>query len=143
MFTKFKYKNLVEACIRKSCKRHNIKIIALSVMPDHVHMVADVPTNLSIDKATQLIKGGSSYLFFKAHPKARLRYPRGNLWSRGKFRSSIGYVSVPDSVAYVLHQEETKLTSLISGNLGLKSQEGRHLINLLFEYIKRFIYSRI
>ena len=31
MFTKFKYKNLAEACIRKACKRYNIQIIALSV----------------------------------------------------------------------------------------------------------------
>lgn len=118
MFSKFKYKNLADACIRKSCKRYNIQIIALTVMPDHVHLIANLPTNLSVDKAMQLIKGYSAYIFFRAHPKARLRYPRGHLWSRGKFRSSIGYVSVPDSISYVLNQEETELTSL-TGNLGL------------------------
>lgn len=118
MFTKFEYKNLAEACIRKACKKYNIQVIALSVMPDHVHMINNLPSNLSVDKALQLIKGYSSYLFFRNHPKARLRYPRGHLWSRGKFRSSIGYVSVPDSISYVLNQEETKLSSL-TGNLGL------------------------
>lgn len=118
MFTKFEYKNLAEACIRKACKQNKILLNALSVMPDHVHMIAALPTNLSLDKAIQLIKGYSSYIFFRNHPKARLRYPKGHLWSRGKFRSSIGYVSVPDSITYVLNQEETKLASL-TGNLGL------------------------
>lgn len=115
MFSKFKYKNLAEACIRKACKKHNIDIKAISVMPDHVHMVTSLPSNLCLDKATQLIKGYSSYIFFRAHPKSRLRYPRGHLWSRGKFRSSIGYSNVPDSISYVLNQEETKLASL-TGN---------------------------
>ena len=118
MFTKFKYKNLAEACIRKSCKKHRIMIKALSVMPDHVHMISNLPTNLTLDKVIQLIKGYSSYLFFRNHPKVRLRYPKGHLWSRGKFRSSIGYANVPDSITYVLNQEETELASL-TGNLRL------------------------
>jgi len=93
-------------------------IKALSVMPDHVHMISNLPTNLTLDKVIQLIKGYSSYLFFRNHPKVRLRYPKGHLWSRGKFRSSIGYANVPDSITYVLNQEETELASL-TGNLRL------------------------
>ncbi|MCM8787669.1 MAG: transposase, partial [Candidatus Omnitrophica bacterium] len=36
MFSKFKYKSLCEACIRKVATKHNLQIHVLSVMPEHV-----------------------------------------------------------------------------------------------------------
>ena len=67
MFAKFKYKNLCEASIRKAAKRHNIKVHILSVMPDHVHMLATLPKGMNDEKAFQLLKGCSAYTFFKNH----------------------------------------------------------------------------
>jgi len=57
-------------------------------------------------RALQLLKGRSAYLFFRNHPKARLRYPKGHLWSRGKFASSIGYSDIPKTISYIQNQEE-------------------------------------
>ena len=39
MFRKQEYLKLAEACIRKSAFEHKIKIIKLSVMPEHIHCV--------------------------------------------------------------------------------------------------------
>ena len=106
MFMKPKYKNLVTACICKSAKEHNIKILTLNVMPDHLHMAVQIPLTMTPSKALQLLKGRSAYLFFRNHPKARLRYPKGHLWSRGKFASSIGYSDIPKTISYIQNQEE-------------------------------------
>lgn len=114
MFSKFKYKSLMEACIRRTCVRHNIKIVAMYVMLEHVHLVVKTSVNVNPSKIVQLIKGGSSYLFFKHHPKARLRYPKGHLWSKGKFIASIGFTDLDFTIAYVLHQEEHHDSSIIS-----------------------------
>ena len=92
MFAKLKYKNLAEACIRRSAFEHKMKILEIEVMPDHVHVVAGLPGTMSPSKAMHLLKGRSAFLFFKNHEKARLRYPRGHLWSRGKFWASVGFV---------------------------------------------------
>ena len=105
MFAKFKYKNLVQACLRKTAKRHNIEIIELEVMPDHLHILIRLPTTLSISKAIQFLKGGSAYIFFRNHPKARLRYPKGHLWSKGKFYTTIGYTDLPSTLDYIRNQE--------------------------------------
>src|SRR3989344_441483 len=77
MFKKLKYKNLAEACIRKTATEKRIEILELQVLPEHVHTVIRIPDTMSISEATQLLKGRSSYLFFRNHPKARLRYPQG------------------------------------------------------------------
>ena len=104
MFAKFQYKSLCEACIRKVAKRHNINIRVLYVMPDHVHLLATLPKGMTDEEAFQLLKGGSSYLFFKNHPKARLRYPQGHLWSRGGDSRTVGYNQLSDTVLYILQQ---------------------------------------
>ena len=106
MFRKIKYKNLLTACIRRSASRHNIKIIELEVQPEHIHCVVEVSFTMSVSKTLQLLKGGSSKLFFEFHKKARLRHPRGHLWSRGKFASSVGFVQLDVVKSYVKNQSE-------------------------------------
>ena len=104
MFAKLEYKNLAEACIRKTASKHNIKIHFISVMPDHLHMLVTLPKGMVDEKAMQILKGGSAYKFFKNHPKARLRYPKGHLWSRGGSAVTVGYNQLSDTVLYILNQ---------------------------------------
>ncbi|MGB9708357.1 MAG: transposase [Candidatus Pacearchaeota archaeon] len=56
---------------------------------------------MSPSKALHLLKGISARLFFRNHPKARLRYPRGHLWSRGKFAASLGFIQIEVANDYV------------------------------------------
>jgi len=104
MFAKFKYKSLCEASIRKAASRHSIKVRVIYVMPDHVHTLVTLPKGMTDEKAMQLLKGGSSYIFFKNHPKARLRYPQGHLWSRGGSAVTVGYNQLSDTIKYILEQ---------------------------------------
>jgi len=106
MFQKWKYRKLVEACIRRAASRHGIKWIELNVQPDHIQGTAAIPFSMSPSKALQYLKGGSSKLFFEKHPQARLRYPRGHLWSRGKFAASLGFITVEAANNYVKNQDK-------------------------------------
>jgi len=106
MFAKVEQKNLCEACIRRAASLHKIKIIVISVMPEHIHVEVQVSINLSASKVLQILKGLSAKLFFEKNPKARLRYPKGHLWSRGKFASSVGIVQEEVIRRYIENQEE-------------------------------------
>ena len=106
MFKKEDQKNLIIACIRRAASLHKIKIIVLSVMPEHVHCEVQVSLAMSAACALQILKGLSSKLFFTYNEKARLRYPKGHLWSRGKFASSVGFVQEEIVRNYILNQEE-------------------------------------
>jgi len=106
MSAKFKYKNLCEAGIRKAATKHGIKIHIINVMPDHLHILATLPRGMSDEKALQTPKGGSAYSFFKNHPKARLRYPQGHLWSRGGSAATAGYNQLSETILYILNQAE-------------------------------------
>lgn len=109
MFRKEKYLNLVTACIRRAASLHRIKIVVLSVMVEHVHCEVELSLNMAPSKALQILKGLSAKLFFEHHPKARLRYPKGHLWSRGKFAASIGFVQREVVTEYIKNQKKHHL----------------------------------
>ena len=106
MFAKPKYKNLAQACLRKISVKHKIEIVELEIMLDHIHVVIRLPPMLCIEKAIMILKGGSAYLFFRNHEKARLRYPQGHLWSKGKFYTTVGYTDLPSTLDYIHNQEQ-------------------------------------
>ncbi len=51
MFAKTKYRDLAISCIRKAAYEHKIKIIELEVMPEHIHLSAEIPGTMSPSKA--------------------------------------------------------------------------------------------
>ena len=106
MFKKEGQKNLVSACIRRAASLHKIKIIVLSVMPEHIHCEVKVSLSMSASKVLLILKGLSAKLFFEYNKKARWRYPKGHLWSRGKFAASVGFVQEEKVRNYILNQEE-------------------------------------
>jgi putative transposase len=106
MFGKFEYQHLCEACIRKVAHEHAIIIHVLSIMPEHVHALVTLPKGMNDEKALQLLKGGYAYLFFRNHPKSRLRYPQGHLWSRGGCAVTVGYNQLSDTQLYILNQAQ-------------------------------------
>ena len=106
MFGKEEYCNLMGACIRRAASMHGIKIIVLAVQPEHVHCEVELTLAMSPSWALQILKGGSLYMFFRFHERARLRYPRGHLWSTGKFAASVGFVQRDVITKYVRNQKE-------------------------------------
>ena len=106
MFSKFKQKNLVVACIRKIAYNHKIKIHILKVLPNHVHMMVTLPRGMLDEKALMLLKGGSAFYFFKNHEKSRLRLPQGYLWSAGGCAVTVGYNQFETTWKYIENQEQ-------------------------------------
>src|SRR3989338_1057686 len=96
--TKYRYKmmqkqenrKLVEACIRQAAHRHGIKILALEVMPEHVHAVVEAPHTMSADSIAHLLKGYSSWKLFRGREKCARRSPRRHFWSRSYMARTVG-----------------------------------------------------
>src|SRR3989344_2700864 len=106
MFRKWKNMKLVEACIRRAASLHGIKWIKLSVQPEHIQGTAAIPMTMSPSQALQYLKGISSKLYFEKCPNARLRYPNGHLWSRGKYAASLGFVQIDVVNRYIEKQDK-------------------------------------
>ena len=106
MFRKEENRKLLEACIRRAASMHEIKMIEINVQPEHIHCIVLVKFSVSASKVLQFLKGISAKLYFEKKSKAKLRYPKGHLWSRGKFASSVGFVQLDKVQSYVRNQDE-------------------------------------
>jgi REP-associated tyrosine transposase len=97
-------KKLCEDILHEVAERHNIEIAELSVMPDHVHIVVQLPPTMSVSEVLHLLKGASSYELFRRQPLFRYRYSHSSFWSPGKFYRSVGDTDAATVLDYVRNQ---------------------------------------
>jgi putative transposase len=77
-------------------ERYKFRILALEVMPDHVHLFVSAPPKYSPSELVQLFKGISSRVLGKEYPHILRRYYWGKntaLWSAGYYVGTAGNVS--------------------------------------------------
>jgi len=92
---KFKRK-VLEGAIEKRCAeifgevatRYGAEIIALEIMPDHVHLLVEVDPQLGIHRFVKQIKFVSSHHLRKEFPALVTRLP--SLWTNRYFVSTVG-----------------------------------------------------
>ncbi len=82
-------------------RQNDMKAIEVGGMPDHVHVLLSLPSTLSIAKALQLLKGGSSKWVHDAFPEHRLF---GWQLKYGAFSTSVSQLD--KTVEYIRSQPE-------------------------------------
>ncbi len=80
---------------------NNMKALAIGGIEDHVHLLLSLPSTMTIAKAMQVIKGGSSKWLHDAFPEKR-----DFAWQEGYGAFSIGVSQVDDTIAYIQRQHE-------------------------------------
>jgi putative transposase len=78
-------------------------VIELEVMPDHVHLLLDVSPKVGIYTTVTKIKGYTSHQLRSEFPSLKSRLP--SLWTRGKFISSVGAVTLEVVKRYIENQK--------------------------------------
>ncbi|MEK6872182.1 MAG: transposase [Nanoarchaeota archaeon] len=92
--------------MRRAASLHGIKWIELNVQSEHVQGTAKIPLTLLPSTELQFLKGLSSKLFFERAENFRKRYPKGHLWSRGKFAVSLGIFQLDERNEYIRNQDK-------------------------------------
>lgn len=82
-------------------RENQMKAMAVGGIEDHVHMLLSLPSTMSVAKAMQLIKGGSSKWIHDKFPDHR-----HFAWQEGYGAFSIGISQGDDTVAYINGQRE-------------------------------------
>ncbi|MFH0875451.1 MAG: IS200/IS605 family transposase [archaeon] len=125
LFNKEYLKTLCMIGLEESARRHGLQIEIMDVQPDHVHTVVHVPLQLSPLQAIKYLKGFSSWMLFKEKPKLRLLYPKGSLWSPGKYIASVGDVDINYAIAYVKNQSAHHAKSINRNPRPVAKRRGR------------------
>ena len=123
VFTKQKLKNICLIAILEAAKRSRIKILEMEVDRDHVHVVASLPMTMAPTQALQYLKGFSARLIFAQLPKLKSSYPKGHLWSPGKFAASIGHITLEKAKNYIEEHHAKALLPTQESSLRSEAEE--------------------
>ena len=94
----------LEQIITEVAKEKNIDILALEIMPDHLHLFVSSHPNILIHSLIKAFKGRSSNLLRKEYPEL-LKLP--SLWTHSYFVSTAGNVS-SDTIKKYIQEQNTQ-----------------------------------
>lgn len=89
--------------IHKTALRYRAEIIALEIMPDHVHLLVEVDPQFGIHRLVKYIKGVTSHELRKDFESLRTRLP--SLWTNSYFVSTVGGAPLEVIKQYVENQK--------------------------------------
>jgi Transposase and inactivated derivatives len=93
----------IKEILKSIAKELGCEIIALEVMPDHIHLFVNCPPRYSPSYLANYFKGKSARLVLKKFPELR-KYTNGKLWTRSYFVSTAGNVSSETIRKYIEEQ---------------------------------------
>ena len=96
----------VREILREICAEKGIVIIRGNVRSNHVHMMVELPSHMSVSKAAQYMKGKSSYRLQREFKDLQKRYWGRSLWSRGYFCATVGAVTEETIKKYIEDQDD-------------------------------------
>ena len=107
-------RKLVSEFLFKYCKEKEIFTVTNFVNPEHVHILIDLPTNLSIENCVKLLKGSSSHFI----NKERLTKD-GFSWGQGYAAFSVSESQRIKVIDYIKNQETHHKVRSYSEEYGL------------------------
>ncbi len=108
---KYRRKVLVEGVdsrlkelILEKHSQYGYQVLEMEVMPDHVHLLLDVDPRIGVNDVVTKIKGFTSHQLRSEFPWLKSRLP--TLWTRSRFISSVGAVTLDVVQRYIEEQKK-------------------------------------
>ncbi len=92
-----------KALVKSKEKAYGFELIEAETMCDHVHLLLSVNPQYAVNAVIAKIKGFTAHELRKKYPELKSRLP--SLWTRSKFVSSAGYVTLEILKTYIKNQK--------------------------------------
>ena len=84
--------------LQEIAQEYQFRILAMEVMPDHIHLLLDCKPQFFISDMIKIMKGNLARQLFLAHPELKRELWGGHLWNSDRSREQI--------MAYIEGQKE-------------------------------------
>jgi putative transposase len=110
--TKYR-KSVFIGTIEQDVKNHLIEtlksldmgILAMEVMPDHIHLLVDCKPQLRLSDAIKILKGNTARWLFLKHPEVKEKLWGGHLWNPSYFVATVSDRSLKQVTDYINSQK--------------------------------------
>ena len=86
-------------------KSLDVVIIAMEIMPDHIHLLVDCKPQLRISDAVKILKGNTARWLFLEHPEIKSTLWGGHLWNPSYFVATVSDRSIKQIEEYINSQK--------------------------------------
>jgi len=97
-------KQFLEEQIHTIATTKGFEVLALEVMPDHLHLFVSAPPFDSPTEIIKVFKGVTALRLFKKFPELRNKFWKGKLWSPSYYVGTAGHVSAETIQKYIAEQ---------------------------------------
>ena len=85
-----KLRKEIQKYIQELCKWKGVEIIEGHLMPDHVHLLLEIPPKMSVSYFMGYLKGKSSLMIFEKYANLKYKYGSRHFWCRGYYVDTVG-----------------------------------------------------
>ncbi|MGF7396297.1 IS200/IS605 family transposase (plasmid) [Thermoanaerobacterium thermosaccharolyticum] len=93
--------DLIKSTITELSKKYNYEILAMEIMPDHIHLQISAVPQYSPAELMNKIKGVTGFRISKQFPDLKAR---GKIWTNSYFCATTGNVSTETIKKYIEEQ---------------------------------------
>ena len=83
----------------------SMDVIAMEVMPDHIHLLVNCKPQLRLSDAVQILKGNIARWLFLSHPEIKEQLWGGHLWNPSYFVATVSNRSLEQVAGYINSQK--------------------------------------
>ena len=94
----------IEELLRECAEVNKWEIHELNIQVDHVHMLIQLIPSISVSKAVQIFKGGSSKKIREEFPELQEFLWGDSFWADGYFSETVGQVNISIIREYIKNQ---------------------------------------
>ena len=98
-------KDEVDEYLRRTLAELQMIPIAMEVMPDHIHILANCKPPLCLSDAIKILKGNTARWLFLAHPEIKKSLWGGHLWNPSYFVATVSDRTLSQVQEYIYNQE--------------------------------------
>lgn len=89
----------------KTLKSLDMCIVAMDVMPDHIHLLVSCKPQIRLSDAIKILKGNTARWLFLNHPEIKKQLCGGHLWNPSYFVVTVSDRSLKQVTDYINSQK--------------------------------------
>ena len=92
--------------LQKLAEEYRFQILAMEVIPDHIHLLVDCKPQFFISDMIKIMKGNLARQMFLVHPELKQKLWGGHLWNPSYCAVTVSARSREQVLAYIEGQKE-------------------------------------
>ena len=95
----------VKNYIIKTLKSLDMDVLAMEIMPDHIHLLVDCKPQIRLSDAIKILKGNTARWLFLRHPDIKKQLCGGHLWNPSYFVATVSDRTLEQVKSYIDNQK--------------------------------------